>query len=209
MSAPTPYIECECGLLVDLAGDPTVPIELDWSSGTFYLVVSPTRSVMLRACAFCGARIVDPNSASDAGMCSCECMQIWALDPEIPIQWNENTKQFLISGLGPLRYCFACGGRLPGSESAHFMVPSEAERTEFFQRFRAANIKSIEDAILAFGTPPNVDLICAPMDRVGVKNVRRQIIYSDTWTTIVGIIQEMEDGEIIAIAHGKVIPKKA
>ena len=81
---------CTCGLFDKFSRDSQVPISRD-EAGNYHLQLTSTRSVQVYACSFCGGHELGEDSGLYEGgeLCTCGSIAAWALDPELPVTYNE------------------------------------------------------------------------------------------------------------------------
>ena len=143
---------CTRGLLDRFSRDSRVPISRD-EAGNYHLQLTPTRSVRVYACSFCGGHELDEDGGLYKGgeLCACGSIAAWAADPELPVIYNEQLNEYEMPGYF-FYFCVVCGGRMPESKrKAYFARGTDADDADF--RARTEKLKSLEDVIAAFGPP--------------------------------------------------------
>jgi hypothetical protein len=141
--------ECNCGFLKQCSADSKSPIH-QTDTGDYLLRLTPTRTVNLAFCFFCGGRAL-----STTGPCQCNSMVHWAGIPASCVSLNGRFGEFQIHFRDNkliMYFCSSCGGRLPSSKrSEFFLEPSESEMAEFERLLRPA--KALADVIQILGEP--------------------------------------------------------
>jgi len=199
---------CTCGLLDKFSRDSRVPISRD-EAGNYYLQLTPTRSVRVYTCSFCGGQELDEDGGLYEGgeLCTCGSIAAWAADPELPVEYDERLNEYGMPGYF-FYFCVVCGGRMPESKrDAYLATWTDADDAEF--RARTEKLKSLEDVVAAFGPPDDQSgpTQVSEEDRAiyGQMAVKRMFIYAHVWESLRTHFQEMEDGTLVRGYLGKAI----
>jgi hypothetical protein len=183
-----------------------VPISKN-EAGTYHLYLTPTRSVLVNACAFCGGQELNKDGGmhQDGELCTCGSIAAWAADPELPVTYNEQLNEYEMPGYF-FHFCVVCGGQMRESEPNSFFAPwTDADDADF--RARTEKLTSLEDVIDAFGPPDDesgsMQFSEEDKDIYNQMNVKRTLIYAHVWESLRAYFQEMEDGTLVRGYLGK------
>src|SRR5262249_27391535 len=128
-------------------------------------------------------------------MCACGVLAKAANDPDVPIEYDLEFRQFRLWADGRyvvMYYCPSCGGRLADSV-LRVRRPIDAEATRIADKIR--NAQSLQEVITVLGEPderggPIVSDFC-PV------NVKGTLTYRSLSPDIVLEVRELENGQLL------------
>lgn len=191
--------KCVCGNLERWVTDPAAHVAYHAETDSYSLDLSSEVSVTDMFCMFCGGQ-GRPTLEATEPKCRCGCLEKWASDPNLPIEFDAEMNEYnLIRGNScrMIYFCPVCGGRTPKSRRAQFFTePSRADMHQICSRLSGA--QTVADVVAILGEPDERHQY--PAEERQVYHAKGVLRYSSLSGSFHLFVIEQKDGTIGGLA---------
>jgi hypothetical protein len=198
---------CKCPLLSRVATDPDTPITGPDANGRYSLQVTPSTSVEIAYCPFCGGHDLKSINTRSDDSCTCGVLKQWASLSGSALRYDGTLNEYSVPMM-LFRHCPSCGKRLDESQRAQYFMKVDQVEIEAFTS-KAKAFSTIEDFLNTFGNPDRDFGPFSPSDKqrriYGMYGKKRQITYTRLYKSVDVHISLTENDKIELSFSGKYI----